>query len=31
VTRFVKLAAALFVVYVVVMIVLTFGFHYPWG
>jgi hypothetical protein len=31
VTRFLKLAASLFVVYVVVMIVLTFWFHYPWG
>jgi hypothetical protein len=31
VTRALKLAAALFVVYLVVMIVLTFAFHYPWG
>jgi hypothetical protein len=31
VTRVLKFAAALFVVYVVVMIVLTFVFNYPWG
>jgi hypothetical protein len=31
VTRFLKLAAALFVFYVFVMIVLTFWFQYPWG
>ena len=30
-TRVLRLAAALFVVYLVVMIVLTFVFHYPWG
>jgi len=31
VTRVLKLAAALFVVYLAVMIVLTLVFHYPWG
>jgi len=31
VTRVLKLAAALFVVYLAAMIVLTFVFHYPWG
>jgi hypothetical protein len=31
VTRVLRLAAALFVVYLVVMLVLTFVFHYPWG
>jgi hypothetical protein len=31
VSRFLKLAAAVFVVYLVVMIVLSFLFHYPWG
>jgi len=31
VTRVLRLAAALFVVYVVVMIVLSFLLHYPWG
>jgi hypothetical protein len=31
VTRFLKVAAVLFVVYVIVMLVLTLWKNYPWG